>query len=98
MIHQTAAVLAAEPAQAPIQAAPGVIPAGSSLIIILIVGFLLYRAVDKKKAKPVHLIMAFVMGALLSGSMLGVMAKQTSESVGTGVQTMLGTVVGPGGR
>ncbi|MCO6011740.1 hypothetical protein NE236_43020 [Actinoallomurus purpureus] len=71
---------------------------GTSLIIVLLIGFFLYRAVEKKKAKPSHVALAFTAGVLLSGSMVGVMAQQTATSVGGGLTTMFSTVTGSGGH
>lgn len=93
----TITAAAATPEQIPTGTATTVAAGSTGLIIVLLIGFFLWRAVDKKKAKPVHIALAFTMGALLSGSMVGVMAKQTADSIGTGVATMFSTVTTTGG-
>lgn len=92
--HAGTAVVAA-PEQLPSSAA-GVAAGGTSLIIVLLIGFFLYRAVEKKKAKPSHVALAFTAGVLLSGSMVGVMAQQTATSIGGGLTTMFSTVTSSG--
>ena len=69
---------------------------GTSLVIVLLLGFMLYRAIEKKKTKPGYVAMAFTAGVLLSGSMVGVMAQQTATSVGGGLTTMFSTVTSNG--
>jgi len=92
-----AVTAAATPEELPATSATTVAAGSTGLIIVLLIGFFLWRAVDKKKAKPVHIALAFTMGALLSGSMVGVMAKQTADSIGSGVATMFSTVTTSGG-
>ncbi|MGI5233759.1 hypothetical protein [Actinoallomurus sp. CA-142502] len=92
-----AVAAAATPEQLPASTATTVAAGSTGLIIVLLIGFVLWRALDKKKAKPMHLALAFTMGALLSGSMVGVMAKQTADSIGSGVATMFSTVTTSGG-
>jgi hypothetical protein len=94
----TTLTAAATPEQVP-SSATGVAAGGTTLIVVLLIGFFLWRAVDKKKAKPSHIALAFTAGVLLSGSMIGVMAQQTAGSVGTGLATMFSTVTtNSGGR
>lgn len=95
--HTATAVVAAPPQEMPSSAA-GVAGAGTSLVIVLLIGFLLWRAIEKKKAKPAYVILAFTAGVLLSGSMVGVMAQQTATSVGGGLTTMFSTVTNGGGH
>jgi hypothetical protein len=93
MTQVISGVAAATPQEAPAAVSgSGIAAGGTSLIIVLLLGFYLYRAVDKKKTKPIYLVAAFTVGALLSGSLVGVMAKQTANSLGTGAVTMFGTV------
>lgn len=76
----------------------GPVTAGTSLIVVLVLAFLLWRALEKKRARWSHTLMAFTMGVLLAGSMLGVMAQQTAASIGQGFATMFSTVTsGTGG-
>lgn len=89
------AVIAATPEKMPSSAA-NVAAGGTSLIIVLLIAFFLYRAVEKKKAKPSHVALAFTAGVLLSGSMVGVMAQQTATSIGGGLTTMFSTVTSSG--
>ena len=91
MPQVTAAVLAA-PEQAPGSAAGATV----TVLVVVVLGFLLYRAIDKRQAKWPHLIMAFAMGVLLAGSLFGTAIKQVSNSLGTAMVQMLTTVSGTG--
>lgn len=91
-----AGILAAAPVpqQAPTQF-PGEAEGGS--LMILVIGFFLWYILKHKKAKPTHVIASFVAGVLLAGSMFGLMARQVSASLGSGLQTMFGTVTAGNG-
>ncbi|TMQ96815.1 hypothetical protein ETD83_20900 [Actinomadura soli] len=89
--QEATALVVAAPAQ---QQAPTQLPGeaeGGTIMIVVIGGFLWY-ILKHKKAKPVHVIVSFAAGVLLAGSLFGLMARQVSASLGTGLQTMLGTV------
>ncbi|MFI0412444.1 hypothetical protein [Actinomadura sp. 3N508] len=106
----TAAVKAAGPPAAPAtqettalvvaqQQAPTQLPGeaeGGTIMIVVIGGFLWY-ILKHKKAKPVHVIVSFAAGVLLAGSLFGLMARQVSASLGTGLNTMFSTVTTTGG-
>lgn len=94
--HTTTAVVAAAPEGVP-SSAGSMAAGGTGLIIVLLIGFFLYRAVEKKKARPSHVALAFTAGVLLSGSMVGVMAQQTATSIGGGLTTMFSTVTSGSG-
>jgi preprotein translocase subunit YajC len=64
----------------------------AGLVMVLIFGFLMWRWIEKKKAKPAHMLVAFAAGVMLAGSLVGTITKQTTTAVGSGVQNMLGTV------
>lgn len=70
------------------------IPAGetASLVVVLILGFLLWRSVDQGKARWPIIGMAFTAGVLLSGSLIGQMADQLADSVGQAAVQMFTTV------
>ncbi|WP_067801367.1 hypothetical protein [Actinomadura formosensis] len=93
---QTTALVLAEPAQAP--QAPSQFPgeAEGGTVMILVIGGFLWYILKHKKAKPTHVVASFVAGVLLAGSMFGLMARQVSASLGTGLQTMLTTTTGGG--
>ncbi|WP_395110729.1 hypothetical protein [Actinomadura sp. SCN-SB] len=80
------------------QQAPTQVPGeatGGLIMTLLILGFLWY-ILKHKKARPTHVVAAFTAGVLLSGSLFGLMARQVTASLGTGVATMFSTVTGPG--
>ncbi|XVQ16372.1 hypothetical protein ACQP1W_52510 (plasmid) [Spirillospora sp. CA-255316] len=94
MPSSTQTLALAAPPQAPQQqAAPNPATAGGvGLVVVVALGFLIHRLIDKNKLKWSHAIMCFTMGVLLAGSMLGIMAKQIAGSLGGGLNTMFSTV------
>ncbi|MFC4051176.1 hypothetical protein ACFOY4_15905 [Actinomadura syzygii] len=90
----TALVLAEAPQQAPTQL-PGEAE-GGTIMILVVLAFLWY-ILKHKKAKPTHVVVSFVAGVLLAGSLFGLMARQVSASLGTGMQSMFSTVTTTGG-
>ncbi|MGW3771309.1 hypothetical protein [Actinomadura verrucosospora] len=95
--EQSTALVLAEPAQAP--QAPTQFPgeAEGGTIMILVIGGFLWYILKHKKARPTHVVASFVAGVLLAGSLFGLMARQVSASLGTGLQTMFSTVTTTGG-
>jgi hypothetical protein len=71
------------------QAAPSAAGASAITLVVLVVGFLLWRLVEKKKAKTPHLLMAAAFGVLISGSLFGALTVQMSASLGASLSTML---------
>ena len=92
----TSAVIpvAGAPQQVP-EAAPGggVVAglAGGSVLVVVVLGFLLHRQIEKKKLQWSHAIMAFAMGTLLAGSIIGAVVKTTALNIGGAGQQMLTT-------
>ena len=85
IITEAPAVATAPPPQAPML--PGEAEGGT--IMILLIGFFLWYILKHKKARPSHVGAAFIAGVLLAGSVLGLMARQISSSIGTGMQAVL---------
>ncbi|WP_242911456.1 hypothetical protein [Actinomadura terrae] len=96
---QVTGVVLAAPPQKP-DAAPGgaaAVGGGLGLVIVVALGFLIHKQLDKKKLKFSHAMMCFTMGVLLAGSVFGIMAKQIAGSLGTAGATMFNTVATNGG-
>lgn len=77
--------------QQQIQAAPGAGTAGALLATAACIAAVIYFK-KHKGANVVHLVMAFVCGVLLAGTVFGTMASSLANSVGSSAVTMLGNV------
>ena len=95
-MHAGTVSLAVEPATAPASVSGVAAGVGTSVIVIILLAWWIHRAIEKKKIKTGHLVGAFVMGVLLAGSMIGGIAKTTTNSLGTGVMSVLGGITGTG--
>lgn len=86
----TGTTLADVPAQP--QVLPAAAGASAITLIVLVVGFLLWRLIERKKAKTAHLLMAAAFGVLISGSLFGALTLQMSAALGASLSTMLTSV------
>ncbi|MFI0454541.1 hypothetical protein [Actinomadura sp. 6N118] len=99
-VTATTAVVGVPVAAPPPQQAPQQVPGGPEAlsIVIILLAWLVYHFVKVKKQKPGPLVITFIMGVLLSGSVIGATTLQVSGSLGNSLANVFTSVTAPVSR